>query len=214
MPPTEAPIRVLLCEDQTLMRQGLRTILELEADMLVVGEAADGHAAVTQARALRPDVVLMDVQMPGQTGIEATAEIRRWPDAPCVIILTTFDYQQYVLDGLRAGATGFLLKDAPADELLDAIRRVHAGESFVQPDIAARVLTALGRADAPQPDALNERELEILRLLAGGASNRAIGARLNLAEGTVKNYVSAILDKLGAANRTQAVVIARERRLV
>ncbi len=143
--PAAPPIRVLLCEDQTLMRHGLRTILELEPGLSVVGDAADGPGAIEGARRLRPDVTLMDVQLPGMRGIEATAAIARLVPACRVIILTTFDYQQYVLDGLRAGAAGFLLKDAPADELIGAIRRVHAGESFVQPDVAGRMLAALGR---------------------------------------------------------------------
>lgn len=208
-------IRVLLCEDQTLMRHGLRTILDLEPGIAVVGEAADGAAAVAQARALRPDVALMDVQMPQMTGIEATAAIIRTVPGCRVIILTTFDEQQYVIGGLQAGAAGFLLKDAPADDLIAAIRRVHAGESYVQPDIAARMLTALGsRPAAPDPDTLTEREIAVLHLLAAGESNRAIADRLFLAEGTVKNYVSSILEKLHATNRTHAVTIARARHLL
>ncbi|HEU5328052.1 MAG TPA: response regulator transcription factor [Thermomicrobiales bacterium] len=212
---TGAAIRILLCEDQTLMRHGLRTILDLEPGITVVGEARDGHEAVAQARTLRPDVILMDVQMPGLTGIEATAAITHEVPGSHIIILTTFDHQQYLLDGLQAGAAGFLLKDAPADELIAAIQRVHAGESFVQPDMAARVLTQLGRRPAtPEPETLTERETAILRLLAAGESNRAIADHLFLAEGTVKNYVSNILEKLNAANRTQAVAIARQKGLV
>jgi DNA-binding NarL/FixJ family response regulator len=149
------------------------------------------------------------------SGIAATAKLRQAAPNCRVIILTTFDYQQYVIEGLQAGASGFLLKDAPADDLIAAIRRVHTGESFVQPDMAARLLTAMGqRSAAPAPEALTERELAVLRLLAAGASNRAIGDQLFLTEGTVKNYVSALLEKLGAANRTQAVGIARERGLL
>lgn len=209
-------IRVLICEDQRLMRQGLRTILDLEAGLAVVGEAASGPEAIAAAQALRPDVILMDVQMPGMTGIAATAEIHRLLPDCRVIILTTFDYSQYVMEGLQAGAVGFLLKDAPAEDLIRTIRRVHAGESFVQPDMAARMLTELGRAPAAasDPETLTEREVDILRLLADGDSNRTIGERLYLAEGTVKNYVSTILDKLGAENRTQAVAIARQRHLI
>jgi two-component system response regulator DegU len=208
-------IRVLVCEDQRLMRQGLRTILDLEPGLTVVGEAANGAEAIEAARRLRPDVILMDVQMPGISGIAATTEIARQVPGSRVLILTTFDYSQYVLEGLQAGAAGFLLKDAPADELIGAIRRIHAGESFVQPDMAARMLTALGRKPVAAPaEALTEREVAILGLLAAGDSNRAIGEKLYLTEGTVKNYVSTILDKLGAGNRTQAVAIARERGMI
>ncbi len=212
------PIRLLLCEDQTLMRQGLRTILTLEPGFEVVAEAADGREAVLQAQRHRPDVVLMDVQMPELSGIEATAEIRRLAPASRIVILTTFDVDQYVIDGLRAGAAGYLLKDAPADELARTIRRVHAGESVIQPDVAARVLVDLSRrspAGAALPvDVLSERERDVLRLVAAGSTNRAIADRLSLTEGTVKNYVSSILDKLHASNRTQAVLAAKERRLI
>jgi two-component system response regulator DegU len=213
-----SPIRLLLCEDQTLMRQGLRTILTLEPGFEVVAEAADGREAVLQAQRHRPDVVLMDVQMPELSGIEATAEIRRLAPASRIVILTTFDVDQYVIDGLRAGAAGYLLKDAPADELARTIRRVHAGESVIQPDVAARVLVDISRrspAGAAMPvDVLSERERDVLRLLAAGSTNRAIADRLSLTEGTVKNYVSSILDKLHASNRTQAVLAAKERRLI
>lgn len=206
-PPGTSAIRMLICEDQRLMRQGLRTILDLEPGLTVVGEAANGAEAITEACRLQPDVALMDVQMPGIGGLAATAEIARQVPGCRVLILTTFDYSQYVLEGLQAGASGFLLKDAPADELIGAIRRVHAGESFVQPDMAARLLTELGRKLSSPTEALTEREVAILGLLVVGDSNRAIGARLYLTEGTVKNYVSTILDKLGAGNRTQAVAI-------
>jgi DNA-binding NarL/FixJ family response regulator len=213
-----SPIRLLLCEDQTLMRQGLRTIRTLEPGFEVVAEAADGREAVLQAQRHRPDVVLMDVQMPELSGIEATAEIRRLAPASRIVILTTFDVDQYVIDGLRAGAAGYLLKDAPADELARTIRRVHAGESVIQPDVAARVLVDISRrspAGAAVPaDVLSERERDVLRLLAAGSTNRAIADRLSLTEGTVKNYVSSILDKLQASNRTQAVLAAKERRLI
>jgi DNA-binding NarL/FixJ family response regulator len=203
---------VLICADQRLMRQGLRTILDLEPGLAVVGEAANGREAIDGARRLRPDVILMDVQLPGLSGIAATATITREVPGCRVLILTTFDYSQYVLEGLQAGAVGFLLKDTPADELISTIRRIHAGESFVQPDMAARMLTELSRKPtATAPEALTEREAAILALLAAGDSNRPIGEKLFLTEGTVKNYVSTILDKLGAGNRTQAVAIARER---
>jgi DNA-binding NarL/FixJ family response regulator len=213
-------IRVLIAEDQTLMRQGLRTILELEDGFEVVGEAADGQAAVERALSVRPDIVLMDVQMPRMSGVDATAEIAAALPATRVIILTTFDYDDYVFAGIKAGARGYLLKDTPASELLAAIQRVHAGESLIQPSIAARLISEFTqRQPSPQPEPspyepLSEREREVLRLLADGLSNREIAAQLMLAEGTIKNHVSTILDKLHAANRTQAARVAREQGLI
>jgi DNA-binding NarL/FixJ family response regulator len=208
-------IRVLLAEDQTLMREGLKTILDLEDGFEVVGEAGDGQAALDRALALRPDVVLMDVQMPSMNGVEATGRLAAELPATKVIILTTFDYDEYVFDGIKAGARGYLLKDTPANELLGAIRRVHAGESIIQPSIAARMIAEFSGRQAPAAsDPLSDRELDFLRLQADGLSNREIAARLMLAEGTVKNHVSTILDKLHAANRTQAARVAREQGLL
>ena len=211
-------IRVLIAEDQTLMRQGLRTILELNDGFEVVGEAEDGRQALDRALALKPDVVLMDVQMPQMNGVEATGKITGALPATRVIILTTFDYDEYVFDALKAGARGYVLKDIPAAELLDTIRRIQAGESIVQPSLATRLIAEFSqrRSTTQQPsyEALSERELEVLRLLAAGANNKAIAAQLVLAEGTVKNYVSSILDKLHAANRTHATRIAREQGLI
>ncbi len=208
-------IRILLAEDQRLLRDGLRIILDLEPGLTVVGEAADGEEAVRHALELRPDIVLMDVQMPRRSGVEATALIAAACPGPRVIVLTTFDYEDYVFDAVKAGAMGYLLKDVPATELIDTIRRVHAGESFIQPRVASKLLLELGRRGrAPQEEELTEREREVLDLLAAGASNRDIGARLYLAEGTVKNHVSNILGKLHAANRTHAVSLAREQGLL
>lgn len=211
-------IRVLIAEDQALMRDGLRTILDLEDGFSVAGAASDGQEALELALRLRPDVVLMDVQMPRLDGVQATARLTAAVPGAKVIILTTFDYDAYVFEGIKAGARGYLLKDTPAPELLDAIRRVHAGESIVQPSVAARLIAEFSRQrGAPQQqagEALSEREREVLRLLGDGLSNREIGAALALAEGTVKNYVSAILDKLHAANRTQAARKAREQGLI
>jgi DNA-binding NarL/FixJ family response regulator len=211
-------IRVLIAEDQTLMRQGLRTILELEPGFTVVGEAANGLQAIERAAALRPDVILMDVQMPELDGVAATAEITAAFPASRVIILTTFDYDEYVFSGIKAGAMGYLLKDTPATELLAAIRRIHAGESLIQPSVATRLIAEFSqrRAAPQQPDyePLSEREREVLRWLASGLSNKDIAGRLSLAEGTVKNHVSAILAKIHAANRTQAARIAHERGLI
>jgi two-component system, NarL family, response regulator DegU len=211
---TMEPIRILLVEDQTLMRQGLKTILDLEPGLQVVGEASDGKAGIRQALDLRPDVILMDVQMPGMSGIEAIAAICAvWPEAR-IIILTTFARDEYVFQGVRAGAVGFLLKDAPADSLIQTIRRVHAGEVFIQPEIASRLLRELITPQDLPIEPLSEREREVLVLVAQGHSNREIAERLVLAEGTVKNHVSNILGKLQAENRTQAADIARRHGLV
>ncbi len=238
------PIRILICEDQTLMREGLRIVLDLEPGFRVVGEAADGAEAVRLAERLRPDVVLMDVRMPQQNGVQATAAITA-RGLPCrVIILTTFDYEDYVFDAIKAGAVGYLLKDTPAAELAATIRLVAAGDSFIQPTVATRLLAEFGRRSGSAPDAddlpalaaaapprasapepprkddsaaleqLSQREGDVLRLLAQGASNRDIAEHLVLAEGTVKNYVSNILAKLHANNRTQAANLARERGLI
>ncbi|GAC1357848.1 MAG: response regulator transcription factor [Herpetosiphon sp.] len=211
-------IRVLLAEDQTLMRQGLRTILELEDGFEVVAEAGDGASAVAQARLHRPDVVLMDVQMPRMNGVEATAQLTIALPATRVIILTTFDYDEYVFDGIKAGARGYLLKDTPADELLATIRRVHAGESMIQPSVATRMIAEFSRRQSAvqqsEYEALSERERDVLRLLSEGLSNKAIAHRLVLAEGTIKNHVSTILDKLQATNRTEAARRGREQGLL
>ena len=211
------PIRVMLVDDQKLMREGLRILLELEPDLQVVSEAGDGHAALAAYADAFPDVVLMDVRMPGMDGVEATWRLReRWPEAR-IIILTTFDDEEYVFEGLRAGALGYLLKDVSGRELADAVRKVAAGGALIEPSVARKVLAEFARlappARAPEqalPEPLSEREQEILRFLSLGLSNREIAGRLNLAEGTVKNYVTAILQKLGVRDRTQAAVRARE----
>jgi DNA-binding NarL/FixJ family response regulator len=207
-------IRILLVEDQTLMRQGLKTILNLEPGLQVVGEAPDGESGIHQALDLRPDVILMDVQMPDMSGIEAIAAICAvWPQAR-IIILTTFGRDEYVFEGVRAGAMGFMLKDAPADDLIRVIHRVHAGEAFIQPEIASRLLRELIAPQDWLTEPLSEREREVLVLVAQGYSNREIAERLVLAEGTVKNHVSNILGKLQAENRTQAADIARRHGLI
>jgi len=220
-------IRILLCEDQMLMRQGLRTILELEAGFEVVGEAANGEEAIQKfdelwQQGLGPDIILMDVQMPRKNGVQATAAITSAHPAARVIILTTFDYEDYVFEAIKAGATGYLLKDVPADELISTIRKVYRGEPFIQPKVASKLLIEFGRKGRPLPaqpaqgddEELSAREVEVLKLLAAGASNRDIADALVLAEGTVKNHVSNILSKLHADNRTQAANLARERKII
>ncbi len=207
-------IRVLLVDDQTLMRQGLKTLLELEPGISVVGEARDGIEALNQVQALNPEVVLMDVRMPRKDGVQATREIRtRFPKTQ-VIILTTFDDDEYVFDGLRAGAVGYLLKDVEAKEIIDAIQRVAQGEALIQPSIARKVVGEFARMGPRRGvtgiEDLSEREVEIVRLLAGGLSNREIAEKLVITEGTVKNHVTSILSKWGVRDRTQAALRAKE----
>jgi len=211
------PIHILLVEDQKLMREGLRVLLEMEPGFEIVGEAEDGQAALDSYAALEPDIVLMDIRMPGMNGVEATRRLReRWPHAR-VIILTTFDDDEYVFDGLRAGASGYLLKDVSGAELTDAIRTVVAGGALIEPSVARKVLAEFARMAPPArsleknlPEPLVERELEVLRLIVSGLSNREIAERLSLAEGTVKNYVTSILQKLRVRDRTQAAMRAKE----
>jgi DNA-binding NarL/FixJ family response regulator len=211
------PIRILLVDDQRLMRDGLRTLLELEGDLKVVAEAENGQAGLDAYEQFEPNVVLMDIRMPGMDGVEATRRlIERWPEAR-VVILTTFDDDEYIFEGLRAGALGYLLKDVSGDELAESIRKVAAGGALIEPSVARKVLAEFARLEPASrsvsdglPEPLLEREVEILRLLAQGLSNKQIAARLHLAEGTVKNYVSGILAKLGVTDRTQAALRGRE----
>jgi DNA-binding NarL/FixJ family response regulator len=216
-------IRVLLVDDQSLLRVGFRMILEAEPDIEVVGEAADGAAGVSMTSALHPDVVLMDVRMPGTDGIAATRLITTASPAPKVLILTTFDLDEYVFAGLRAGASGFLLKDAPPDELLTAIRTVAGGDAVLAPTATRRLIDQFAPL-LPDPgqqqdrDAvlskLTDREKAVFAQLAAGRSNREIAADLHLSEGTVKIHVGRILAKLGLRDRVQAVVLAYESGLI
>jgi DNA-binding NarL/FixJ family response regulator len=211
-------IRVLLVDDQALFREGLCTLLSLHEDIEVVGEAGDGQEALDAAAALRPDVILMDLRMPVLDGVAATRRLKEIGHPARVIVLTTFDDDETVFDGLRAGAVGYLLKDVSSEKLVEAIRAAARGESFLQPSIAAKVLAEFARleerAAAPPPPALveplSDRELEILRLVAAGDSNKEIAAMLYITEGTVKNHVTNILGKLGVRDRTQAALMARE----
>jgi DNA-binding NarL/FixJ family response regulator len=212
-------IRVLLADDQRLVRAGFRMILRAEPDIEVAGEAADGVEAVEAARRLRPDVVLMDIRMPRLDGIEATRLLLQQPDPPRVLVVTTFDLDQYVYDALRLGAGGFLLKDAPEDQLIAAIRTVDKGVALLDRDVTRRLIDAFaGRAAAARGPAelkvLTSREIEVLRLLAQGRSNAEIARDLHVSDATVKTHVAHVLAKLGLASRTQAVVLAYETRLV
>jgi DNA-binding NarL/FixJ family response regulator len=207
-------IRVLVVDDQALVRGGFRMILDAQPDFEVVGEAADGGEALTCARECCPDVVLMDVRMPGMDGIEATAQLSRESDAK-VLMLTTFDLDEHVYDAIRAGASGFLLKDVPPAELAHAVRVVAAGETLLAPAITRRLVEEFVRRPPPgrRPDRLSElteRELEVLTLVAGGLSNAEIADRLVVSDATVKTHVTRILGKLGLRDRVQAVVLAYE----
>lgn len=220
-------ITVLLVDDQALIRMGMRLVLEAAEDLTVVGEAGDGNAALTQVAALAPDVVLMDVRMPGMNGIDATAQISAAHPRTRVLILTTFDLDEYAFEGLRAGASGFLLKDAPPAELMQAIRTVASGDAVVSPRITRRMLD-LFAARMPESSAtpqlrppadprlasLTPRELEVLKAVAEGLSNLEIAERLVLSETTVKTHVGRVLAKLGVRDRVQAVVFAYETGLV
>jgi len=216
-------IRLLLVDDQALLRMGFRMILEAEADIEVVGEAANGRTGVAMAAALAPDVVLMDVRMPGVDGIEATAAIVAGGGAARVLILTTFDIDQYVYAGLRAGASGFLLKDVPAADLVAAIRTVAGGEAVLAPTATRRLIDQFVPL-LPDPELrgrraallaqLTERERKVFPLIAAGRSNGEIAAELHLAEGTVKIHVGRILAKFGLRDRVQVVVLAYESGLI
>ncbi len=208
-------IKVLLVDDQTLVRQGVRSLLELSEDIRVVAEAVDGESAIEQIPAIAPDVVLLDMRMPGLSGLDVLTTLSEAGTLPPTIILTTFDDDALVLAGMKAGARGFLLKDVSLEQLVNAIKTVAAGGSLVQPVVTQRLLQGLSRmrnefSSLDQPDPLTERETEILRLMAGGYSNKEIANSLRVAEGTVKNHVSNILSKLGVRDRTRAVLKAFE----
>jgi DNA-binding NarL/FixJ family response regulator len=214
-------VRVLIADDQQLIREGFRMILAAEPDIEIVGEAANGTEAVAMAGELRPDVVLMDIRMPELDGIEATSQIlaRNDDPRPSVLILTTFDLDEYVYDALRAGASGFLLKDVPARQLSAAIRTVGEGDALLSPSITRRLIEEFAVSRAPIDTApglaeLTPRELEVFRLMATGKTNGEIAAELIVAETTVKTHVTRILMKLGVRDRVQAVVLAYECRLV
>lgn len=213
-------IRVLIADDQALVRSGFRMILEARDDLEVVGEAENGAQALELAQTFAPDVVLMDVRMPAMDGVEATRRLLEAGSSARVIILTTFDLDEYVFEALRAGASGFLLKDVQPAQLVEAIRVVASGEALLAPSITRRLLDRFASLDTaergapPELDSLTPRELEILRLIAGGLSNAEIAAELVLSETTVKTHVSSVLRKLNLRDRVQAVVLAYEAGLV
>ncbi|MGW7436331.1 response regulator [Streptomyces sp. NPDC054849] len=216
-----SPIKVMIADDQMMVRQGFTVLLNAQPDIEVVGQAVDGADAVSKVAELAPDVVLMDIRMPGMGGIEATSVITNGPDTTVkVLVLTTFDLDEYVYEALRAGASGFLLKDASADQLAEAVRVVAAGEALLSPNITKRLITEFSRLGAPRApsrariDELTERETEVLSLIAQGLSNAEISEHLVLAEQTVKTHVSRILVKLGLRDRTQAAVFAYETGLI
>jgi len=220
-PPAADPVRVLVVDDQQLIRDGIASLLSIQPGVSVVGTAADGASAVEQAIVLGPHVVLMDVRMPGMDGVEAVAILRTRAPECRVVMLTTFDDEQYVVQALLAGAVGYLLKDLPAAELAGAVRLAHAGVAQFDSSVTQRLAVALGR---PQPqvqspsagadEALTARENAVLRLVATGRTNREIAAQMYLSEGTVKNHISRILSRLGLRDRTQAAIYARDHGLI
>lgn len=211
-------IRVLLADDQALFREGLETLLSVHKDIQVVGQAVNGQDAVDQALKLRPDVILMDMQMPVLNGIGATRRLKQSLPECRVIVLTTFDDKETIFDALRAGAVGYLLKDVGSAQLADSIRRTARGDSILDPSVAAKVVQEFSRVSSlvggtsseVLPEPLSDREIELLRLIASGLSNKEIGETLFITEGTVKNHITHILGKLGVRDRTQAALKAKE----
>ncbi len=217
---SEPPVRVVIADDQALVRAGFRMILDMQADITVVGDACDGEQAVAAWRRLRPDVILMDVRMPAMDGLEATRRILESGADVCrVVILTTFDLDEYVYAALRAGASGFLLKDVSPEQLIAAVRLVAVGDALLAPSITRRLVERFARPAAPAVShralsTLTAREVEVLTLIARGLSNAEIAATLFVSEATVKTHVARILPKLGLRDRAQAVVLAYESGLV
>ena len=207
-------IKVLIVDDHPVVREGLAAMLARAPDIEVVGEARDGQEAIEQAGALQPDVVLMDLQMPRVDGVEAIKQIRARQPRVQTIVLTTYGDDESIFRGLEAGARGYLLKDAPREELFRAVRTVARGESLLQPAVATRLLDRFSRRPAPAQETLTERELDVLRLLARGSANKEIGAALHISESTVKTHVDNIFQKLDVSDRTEAVTAALRRGLL
>lgn len=205
-------IRILICDDHPVVREGLVAILETQPDFQIIGIASDGYQAIALAQALRPDVILLDLEMPGLDGVEALHAIRAGNPAVRVIVFTAYDTDGRILGAIQAGARGYLLKGAPREELFHAVRVVHAGGSLLEPEVASRLIRRAGQMPLSEP--LTERETEVLRLMAQGLQNKEIASRLIISERTVKFHVSAILAKLGAGNRTEAVALAHQLGLV
>jgi len=212
----KSKISIIIVDDQRLMRDGLRTVLEMEPDILVVSEADNGRKAIEAYEKLKPDIMLMDIRMPEMDGVEATRQIlSRWPDAK-IIFLTTFDDDEYIFEGLRAGAKGYLLKDVSGEHLANSIRAAVKGGVPIEPTVASKVVSEFTKAAPYAPSAnkdliepLSDKEIDILKLLSQGLSNREIAERLHLSEGTIKNYMTVILQKLGVRDRTQAAISAK-----
>jgi DNA-binding NarL/FixJ family response regulator len=216
-------VRVLIADDQQLVREGIASLLSIEPGISVIGTAADGHEVIEKATSMEPDVVLMDVRMPRMDGVAATAVLRRKVPGCRVVMLTTFDDEEYIVQALHMGAIGYLLKDLPAAELAAAVRLAHAGVGQLDPAAVERLAAALARRSVPgshhgaqerAADALTAREIEVLRFIAVGSTNREIAARLFISEGTVKNHISRILSRLGLRDRTQAAIYARDHGLL
>jgi DNA-binding NarL/FixJ family response regulator len=205
-------IRVVLCDDQDVVREGLRAILGTAPGLQVVGMACDGVEAVELVETLTPDIVLMDLSMPGITGIQATRQIREKVPSAKVLVLTTYDADEWVFDAIRAGASGYLLKDTPRTQLIKAIEGTVSGQTFVDPSVAGRLFTQIAEPtvvrDTTLADSLSQREREVLRLIARGLPNSEIANQLFLSEGTIRNYVSTLFEKLGVSDRTRAALIA------
>jgi DNA-binding NarL/FixJ family response regulator len=214
-----APIRIVIVDDQDMIRSGLRLLLESESDIEVVGEAGTGSQALEVAHWRHPDVVLMDVQMPGMDGLEATRRLVAGEPRPRVVVLTTFDLDEYLFGALRAGASGFVLKNAPADELIEAVRVVARGDALLSPSVTSRVIASFATRRVPADEArrlagLTDREREVLLLVARGLSNAEVADRLVLGEATVKTHLSSVFAKLGLRDRVEAVIFAYESGLI
>jgi DNA-binding NarL/FixJ family response regulator len=211
-------IKILVADDQRLIREGIASLLDIQPDLTVIATASDGQEAVTRAVELTPDLILMDVRMPELSGVDATTAILRQLPNIRILMLTTFDDEEYVIDALRAGASGYLLKDLPAADLAQAIRLAHAGVHQFDPSVTGRLISALSNRTTPAASEVDSRltgrEIEVLRLIAIGATNREIATRLVVSEGTVKNHVSSILSRLGLRDRTQAAIYAYDHRLL
>lgn len=209
-------IKILIADDQKLIREGLRVLLEMEEDFEIIGEATNGVEAYEFYIKLKPDIVLMDIQMPVMNGVEAIKKIKEVDSQAKIIILTTFDDDQYVYDGLKSGALGYILKDTSIEKLSETIRIVYKGGALIEPSITKKILSEISKIEKPKIkkedliEELNLREIEILKLISKGYTNQEIADKLNLSVGTVKNYVTTILQKIGARDRTEAALIAKE----